>query len=114
MIDVNHPHDVVGRVYLVDDPVCTHPRRVEASQFAKQRLADPMRVLDQRSREEIEHSYDDLRRQTIQASPRRPGKDEIPPNWCHATVARIRWRNASISSLVTMSPAEMAALPSSR
>jgi hypothetical protein len=28
---------------------------VDAGQFAEQRLADPMRVLDQRAREEVEH-----------------------------------------------------------
>jgi len=36
MIGVNHQHDLICRVYPVDDPVCTHPRRVEAGQSAKE------------------------------------------------------------------------------
>lgn len=53
--DVEHKHDAQPLVDAIDDPIRASPRTVTTVEWAEQRLADPLRVLGERTDAELEN-----------------------------------------------------------
>jgi hypothetical protein len=75
MEDVDGPGGVIN---LVHDPVGTHPSRVQALQVPSDCLADPPRVLRQRTQDEVDHCHGDLGRETIESPAGRGSDPQFP------------------------------------
>jgi len=92
MINVEDVNDTTAFVDPVNDPVCTAPGAMAASQRPEQRLADAVRIDRERGIAEFQHSRRDSFREPLSDRTPRSGlePDLIPicRLGCHAPLVR--------------------------
>ena len=78
MVDVDHLDHVLVLIDLVDNTICTYPRRVKTRQVAPQRFANAVWVIEKRPKDVVQDRNGDLRGEPVNGSPRGSGNDETP------------------------------------